>query len=46
MRLGALEEAAGAIWSSVLGITYTLQLKIFITYYLFKNDFLFKHAKT
>jgi hypothetical protein len=31
MRLGALEEAAGAIWSSLLGITYTLQLRIFIT---------------
>jgi hypothetical protein len=26
MRLGALEEAAGAIWSSMLGITYTLQM--------------------
>jgi hypothetical protein len=33
MRLGALEEAAAAIWSSMLGITYmhSLQLGIFIT---------------
>ena len=31
MRLVALEEAAGAIWSSMLGITYTLELKIFLT---------------
>ncbi len=30
MRLGALEKAAGAIWNSMLGITYTLQLKIFL----------------
>jgi hypothetical protein len=28
MRLGALEEAAGAIWRSMLGITYTMQLRI------------------
>jgi hypothetical protein len=31
MKLVALEEAAGAIWSSMLGISYTLQLRIFIT---------------
>jgi hypothetical protein len=31
MRLGALEEAAGAILELMLGIIYTVQLRIFIT---------------